>query len=83
MMSRPNPGTAAKDGVHPAASIGLEHKSTNTRLLPADQFARSAEISGTCFEHRSPIRTRCPGPAAQMSVQENDRWMPVCRRAVS
>jgi hypothetical protein len=49
----------------------------------ADEFIGPAELSGTCFEHCSPIRTRCPGPAAQMSVNDDGRWMPVCRRAVS
>lgn len=49
----------------------------------ADEFVGPAELSGTCFEYCSPIRTRCPGPAAQMSVNDDGGWMPVCRRAVS
>ena len=36
--------------------------------------------SDTCFDHCSPIRTRCPGPAARLSVTGEGRWTPICRR---
>ncbi|MET0698730.1 MAG: hypothetical protein ABWY93_03615 [Mycobacterium sp.] len=55
---------------------------TTQLTLAADEFAVAPQNSGTCFEHCSPIRTRCPGPAAQMSSDAEGRWMPVCRRPV-
>jgi hypothetical protein len=83
MMPRPSLGTAIIDGVREAAPIGSQHEPGNTGPVPADGFVGPAEVSGTCFEHCSPIRTRCAGPAAQMSVNKDGRWLPVCRRAVS
>lgn len=35
----------------------------------------------TCFENCSPLRTRCPGPAAQLSCAGDGCWTPVCRRS--
>jgi hypothetical protein len=82
-MPQPSPGTAVMDADHQALPVGAQHRPGDIGRRSVDEFAGPAEFSGTCFEHCSPIRTRCPGPAAQMSVQEDGRWMPVCRRAVS
>jgi hypothetical protein len=84
MMPQPSLGTAIIDADRQASPVGAQHGPGDIGRLSADEFAGPAEVSGTCFEHCSPIRTRCPGPAAQMSSdRDGPRWMPVCRRAVS
>lgn len=82
MMRRPNPRTATIGTIGPTPSVGSKHKPEHIRLVAAGEFAGPSATLGTCFEQCSPIRTRCPGPAAQMSVNNHGRWMPVCRRAV-
>ena len=49
------------------------------RALRAEELPASAPISVSCFEHCSPVRTRCPGPAARLSAHDG-RWTPICRR---
>jgi hypothetical protein len=82
-MPPPSLGTATIDAVGHQPATGSQQQPQSIARPCADEFVGPAELSGTCFEHCSPIRTRCPGPAAQMSVNEDGRWMPVCRRAVS
>jgi hypothetical protein len=82
-MPPPSPGTATIDANRQASATGLRHEPGNAGRLSADEIAGPAEFSGTCFEHCSPIRTRCPGPGAQMSSDRGGpRWLPICRRAV-
>jgi hypothetical protein len=82
-MAQPSPGTAVMDADHRALPVGAQHGPGDIGRS-VDEFAGHAEFPGTCFENCSPIRTRCPGPAAQMSLdRDGPRWMPVCRRAVS
>lgn len=38
--------------------------------------------SETCFYTCSPIRSRCPGPAAQWSPIREGRWTAMCRNGV-
>jgi hypothetical protein len=75
-------GAGVIDAVH--RRIDDRQREPAASVLPrAHELASPEADSGTCFEHCSPIRTRCPGPAAQMSLQEEGRWMPICRRAAS
>ncbi|MFN3008035.1 hypothetical protein [Mycolicibacterium wolinskyi] len=39
----------------------------------------TAAVTATCFENCSPLRTRCPGPAARLSCDEDGCWTAVCR----
>lgn len=70
MITRPSLRPAAIDNRQ--STVG-EQQRTSAEL------ADSATDSGSCFEHCSPIRSGCPGPAAQMSTLEA-RWVPICRR---
>jgi hypothetical protein len=83
MLSRLRLGTAIIDAADQALPAGAQNTPGILAVLPADEFAGSDGFSGTCFEHCSPIRTRCPGPAAQLSVHNDGQWIPVCRRAVT
>jgi hypothetical protein len=60
--------------------VGPQREEDTDKPLRADELASSATIPESCFEHCSLIRTRCPGPAAQMSVHGDGRWTPICRR---
>jgi hypothetical protein len=83
MMRRPNARTAIIDADGETPCAGSMHTQASSGLGAPDEFEASGEFSETCFEHCSPIRTRCPGPAAQMSVNNDGHWMPICRRALS
>ena len=83
VMRRPNPRTAIIDADGETPRAGSMHTQASSGLGAPDEFEGSGEFPETCFEHCSPIRTRCPGPAAQMSVNNDGHWMPICRRNVS
>jgi hypothetical protein len=82
-MPRPGPGMAIIDAADHGAAAKVQNEPTILGALSADEWANLGEFSATCFEHCSPIRTRCPGPGATLSVDEAGHWMPICRRALS
>lgn len=66
-----------------------EHLATGAQCTPgpdtgfnADRSESATETFASCFEQCRPLRTHCPGPAAQASHGHAGRWMPVCRRVI-
>jgi hypothetical protein len=83
MMPRSSLGMAVVDGADQPTAAGMQNTPRTLGVLPPHEFAGSSEFSETCFEHCSPIRTRCPGPAAALSLHKDGHWLPICRRALS
>lgn len=82
-MPRPAPGKATMKTLRQAQSATSQRKLASTGMSASADKTSCGAISGSCFRSCSPIRSRCPGPAAQLSSGHDGRWTAVCRRAVS
>lgn len=81
-MSRPILAQDRMKTVRSLPSPTAHHKTVGCGLFVTDEIAGLDGTSETCFQNCSPIRTCCPGPAAQMSSNIDGCWTAVCRRAV-